>query len=100
MDIVYSVKGVPIRMTSERWFHIVENHDYLAGRYEDILDTVVDPDMVLQGYGGALIAVRGLSRGRFLAVMYKEISLSDGFVISAYITEKVNRKVIVWKKNT
>ena len=100
MDIAHSVNGVPIRMTSERWFHIVENHDYLAGRYEDILDTVADPDMVLQGYGGALIAVRGLSRGRFLTVMYKEISLSDGFVISAYITEKVNRKVIVWKKNT
>ena len=62
MDIAHSVNGVPIRMTSERWFHIVENHDYLAGRYEDILDTVADPDMVLQGYGGALIAVRGLSR--------------------------------------
>jgi hypothetical protein len=62
VDISYSVNGVPIRMTSERWFHIVENHDYLAGRYEDILDTVADPDMVLQGYGGALIAVRGLSR--------------------------------------
>ena len=61
MDIAHSVNGVPIRMTSERWFHIVENHDYLAGRYEDILDTVVDPDMVVQRYGGALIAVRGLS---------------------------------------
>ena len=49
MDIAHSVNGAPIRMTSERWFHIVENHDYLAGRYEDILDTVADPDMVLQG---------------------------------------------------
>jgi hypothetical protein len=99
VDIVYSVNGVPIRMTSERWFHIVENHDYLAGRYEDILDVVVDPDMVLQGYGGALIAVRGVARSRYLAVMYKEVSANDGFVISAYITEKVNRKAIVWKKN-
>jgi hypothetical protein len=55
--------------------------------------------MVLQGYGGALIAVRGVARSRYLAVMYKEVSANDGFVISAYITEKVNRKAIVWKKN-
>lgn len=24
---VVSVNGVPIRLTEERWFHIVENHD-------------------------------------------------------------------------
>ena len=27
MDFVESVNGVPIRLTLERWFHIVENHD-------------------------------------------------------------------------
>jgi hypothetical protein len=31
MDVAYSVDGVPVRLTSERWFHIVENHDDLAG---------------------------------------------------------------------
>ena len=34
MDVAYSVDGVPIRLTVERWFHIVENHDDLAGYYE------------------------------------------------------------------
>ena len=91
--------GLPIRMTAERWFHIVESHDYLAGRYDDILDVVQDPDLVIRGYGGALIAVRGIARGQYLAVVYKEISLDDGFIISAYITDKFSRKAIVWKKN-
>ncbi len=99
MDTVYSVNGVPIRMTAERWFHIVENHDYLAGRYDDILDVVQDPDLIIRGYGGALIAVRGTARGQYLAVVYKEISLDDGFIISAYFTDKFSRKAIVWKKN-
>ena len=31
MEIAYSVDGVPIRLTTERWFHIVENHEDLAG---------------------------------------------------------------------
>lgn len=99
MDTVYSVNGVPIRMTAERWFHIVESHDYLAGRYDDILDVVQDPDLVIRGYGGVLVAIRGIARGQYLAVVYKEISREDGFIISAYITDKFSRKAIVWKKS-
>ncbi len=37
MDIATSVKGVPIRLTSERWYHIVENHDDMAGHYDDVI---------------------------------------------------------------
>ena len=57
MDSVASVDGVPIRLTEERWFHIVENHDDMAGHYDDVLETVADPDLVLSGHGGSLIAV-------------------------------------------
>jgi len=31
MDIVKSRNNVPIRLMEERWLHIVENHDDLAG---------------------------------------------------------------------
>jgi uncharacterized protein YuzE len=31
MDTILSIHGVPIRLTTERWFHIVENHDDVAG---------------------------------------------------------------------
>ena len=30
MDIVKSVNDVPIRLTYERWVHIIENHDDMA----------------------------------------------------------------------
>lgn len=33
MDIVRSKKGVPIRLTEERWFHITEEHSEMAGYY-------------------------------------------------------------------
>ncbi|MHC1599717.1 MAG: hypothetical protein ACXQS5_02720 [Candidatus Methanospirareceae archaeon] len=38
-----SVNGVPIRLTDERWTHIVENHDDMAGYYFDVLETVANP---------------------------------------------------------
>ena len=44
MDVAISKAGVPIRLTDERWYHIVENHDDLAGYYDEVLLTVEDPD--------------------------------------------------------
>ena len=98
MDVVYSVRGVPIRLTAERWFHIVENHDDLAGYYDDVLRVVEAPDLVLPGYRGSVIAVRGYGRDRYLMVVYREMSLSDGFVITAYFTSAIDRKKAIWKR--
>jgi hypothetical protein len=98
MDVVLSVEGVPIRLTTERWFHIVENHDDIAGYYDDVLETVENPDMVLRGYRGSLIAARGYGRRRYLAVVYRQVSTEDGFIITAYFTSKIDRKKAIWRK--
>jgi hypothetical protein len=34
---------VPVRLSDERWRHIVEHHDDLAGHYHDVLETVATP---------------------------------------------------------
>lgn len=41
-------KGVPIRLTDERWVHIVENQDDLAGYYDEVLNTIESPDYVVK----------------------------------------------------
>jgi len=98
MDVVLSVEGVPIRLTTERWFHIVENHDDIAGHYDDVLETVENPDIVLRGYRGSLIAARGYGRRRYLAVVYRQVSAEDGFIITAYFTSKMDRKKAIWRR--
>ena len=102
MDIATSKNGVPIRLTEERWFHITENHDDLAGHYDDVLYTIEDPDYVIEGYKKALIALRKFTRAKFLAVVYKEVSREDGFVITAYFTSRLDLKkeVILWQKKS
>ncbi len=99
MDIVYSINNVPIRLTEERWIHIVENHDDLAGYYEEVLKTVEEPDYIIKGYKGALIALRKI-KNKFLAVVYKELKQNDGFIITAYFTGKIklNREAIIWRR--
>lgn len=50
MDIVISTNNVPIRLTDERWIHITESHDDLAGQYDDVLGAIEDPDYIIKGY--------------------------------------------------
>ena len=99
MDITRSVNSVPVRLTAERWLHIVENHDEVAGYYDEVLDTVANPEVVLSGYGGSLIAVCNYGRRRYLCVVYREISRTDGFIITAYFSHKIDRRKAIWKRS-
>ncbi|MBI4947488.1 MAG: hypothetical protein HY840_13935 [Bacteroidetes bacterium] len=100
MDIAISQNKVPVRLTIERWIHIVEHHDDLAGYYDEVLNVVENPDLVISGYQNALIALREIKAGKYLAIVYKEIKKTDGFIITGYFTAKMNLKkqIIVWKK--
>ncbi|MDI6736798.1 MAG: hypothetical protein QME42_11525 [bacterium] len=100
MEIVKSKNGVFIRLTVERWLHIVETHDDLAGYYDDVLGGVEDPDYIIKGYQEAIIALKEIKRKKFLAIVYKELSIKDGFIITAYFTSKLKleQEVILWKK--
>ena len=69
MDIAYSINDIPIRLTRERWFHIIENHDDLAGYYDDVLTAIENPDLIIQGYGGALVAMKCMGKKRYLGVI-------------------------------
>ncbi|UCH97621.1 MAG: hypothetical protein JSV88_12445 [Candidatus Aminicenantes bacterium] len=98
---VVSKNGFFVRLPEERWVHIVETHDDLAGHMDDVLDTVENPDFIIKGYKDALIALKKFKPGKFLAVVYKEIKKEDGFIITAYFSRKIklNREVILWKSN-
>jgi hypothetical protein len=97
---VRTVHGVPIRVTDERWRHIVEHHDDLAGHYHDVLEAVVAPDAVYEGESGELLAVRRHG-DRYLVVPYREVSKDDGFVITAFFTTRIRqieRRPLAWRR--
>ncbi len=98
MDSAYSVNGVPIRLTYARWYHIVENHDEMASRFHSVLEALEAPELVVRGNAGALKAARGIGRGKWLVVVYREVSRHDGFVITAYMLTTRPKGKIVWRR--
>ena len=98
----YSINNIPVRLTDERWAHIVENHSDIAGYYFDVLETVSDPTWILEGDEGELWAVKHITAGKVILVIYKESTRRhDGFIITAFLTTKVQKLLkrrIIWKQ--
>lgn len=98
LEVLYSVSGVPIRLTEERWDHIVNEHLYMTSYYEAMLEALEDPEYILRGHGRTFFAVETLGRRKYLYVLYKEVSRTDGFIITAYTDTRLDKSKIVWRR--
>ena len=103
IGIVISKNGREIRLTAERWAHIVEAHDYMAGNQDLVFETVEDPDIIVQGEKEEMIALRHYDKTsistKTMVVFYRE-QKADGFIITAFMTsrpEKIQSKGVAWK---
>ena len=97
-ETVASKNGVMIRLTDERWSHITEEHAELAGFRRDVLETVSEPERILAGGAGELLALKKQTDGKILVVVYRE-GVDDGFVITAFLTRReaaLNRRKPLW----
>ena len=96
-----SINGIPVRLSDERWRHIVEHHDDLAGHFHDVLETIASPEAVYEGDAGELLAISAPRPSQILVVVYREVADDDGFVITAFFTSRVRqieRRRLVWKR--
>ncbi len=103
MDIAISKNKVPIRLTNERWQHISTGHPEIVDYYYEILETIEDPAIIYQGEFDALIAVSKKIEpvNKFIVVVYKESSMEDGYIITAYVSnkeQKFKKKKVLWIK--
>ena len=99
LSSVVSKHGLPIRLPDERWSHIEREHDDLVGLRDDVLRTISEPDRILAGCEDELLAVREMEQGKWLVIVYREVSVSDGFVITAYLTRRtkqLERRTVLW----
>jgi hypothetical protein len=103
MWVVYSRNGVPVRLTDERWQHIITRHPEMTGLQEQMLETVAEPDLIQQGDYGELLAIRFYPEtpltSKFLVVAYREMGSDDGFVLTSYLTNRPSpRRRVLWKR--
>lgn len=98
MITVTSKNFISIRLTEERWAHIIEEHGELNGMQGTVLLTIVDPERILLGKAQEHLAVREIEPGKWMVVVYNE-SKDDGFIITAFMTRKhrqLERREKIW----
>jgi hypothetical protein len=86
-----SRNGISIRLPDERWIHLTEGHSEMAEYYLEVLEAVEDPDAIYEESSGELLAIKKIQSGKYIVVAYKEVSKTDGFIITAFITRKVRQ---------
>lgn len=104
LQTVQSVHKHDIRVPAERWAHIVEAHDYMAGNLDKVIETIAEPERIIQGESGEALALRlyeatNITRKTCVAIYRDE---ADGFLITAFFTSHpgtIERKgPVIWQK--
>lgn len=103
MLIVRSRRGVPIRLTDERWGHLISRHPEMSSQIERVLQTITEPEMIQQGDFGEQLAVRFYTStpltSKYLIVAFRELSADDGFILTAYFARRPSStRTIIWKQ--
>ena len=94
-----SINHVSVRLTDERWHHILAGHPEVERDLFTILEIIESPRFVLYCQednffvAGRQIPLEGRS-SPFLIARSKEINRTDGLIISAYFVhrEKIRRR--------
>ena len=102
-DVATSRNGAHIRLSDERWAHIVVRHPEMIPLRDEVLLTIGRPDLIQAGDIGTLLAVRWLPTtpltSKFCVVVYRETSADDGFVVTAYLTRRLaTTRSVVWTR--
>jgi hypothetical protein len=98
MNTPKAKSGLPIRLTEERWQHIMDGHPELASLKSEIIQAIEEPDRIFAGNDDELLAVKSLDDGKYLVIVYRECD-QDGFVITAYMTRRINslnQRQVLW----
>ncbi len=104
MEAIVDYQGLVIRLTDERLVHIFD-HPEMAGHEVTISETLKHPALVIQSISdeAARLYYRfysGTQMGdKFVCVVVK-VKLGDAFVLTAYLTDKPKKGIVLWSANT
>ena len=102
MTFASSINNVPVRITDERWEHICRRHPEIEEENGKVLETITNPDIIQRGDRNELMALRFYEQTplspKYLVVVYREVSSTDGYIITAYFTNRIRRREVIWKR--
>ena len=91
-----------IRLTNERWSHILD-HPEMPGQRERLIETLTDPDVVIATAKDEDVHVyhrlydKTPVTRKYMVVVVKMLA-DDAFVLTAFFTSKRKRGKVIWQK--
>jgi len=101
-DIFFNVKtplGITIRTTKEYWNYLVETkHRVMEGKEEIVKDTLSQPNEIRRSKVDEDVYLYYKKRDNKLYCAVARHGENEGFLITAYITDKIKEGKLVWIK--
>jgi len=97
---VRSRLGFSVRTTRGYWSLITTvKHPGLAGKEQTVIRALAEPDQVRVSRVDASVYLFYRKAGRrYLCVVAKKVNPRLGFIMTAYVTEKIKEGKLVWKR--
>ena len=95
--------GNEVRLTQERLAHVSE-HPEMKEQKDKLAETLLEPDVIIQSQSDRAIRLfhrlyKGTIVGdKYLCVVVKYPQVGNAFIITAYLTDKIKRGGILWKR--
>jgi hypothetical protein len=102
VKILADYQGQSVRLTDERWRHIV-GHPEMAGLERAMEETLREPELVVRSASDPSAALnyryyrRTLIGDKWLCVVVK-YGANEPFVLTAYLTDKPKKGDVLWHK--
>ncbi|MBK8549583.1 MAG: hypothetical protein IPL53_00435 [Ignavibacteria bacterium] len=89
-------QGNMLRLSIERWVHIIDRHPEMEKLIEYIEDTLLYPDFLIELDNKEMHAIKRfekspLSKNKFCVVIYSD----DGFIITSYFVRRLKKKYLL-----
>jgi hypothetical protein len=103
-NVYIDINGRNIRLTKERYEHIILFHPEVEKALILIEETIKNPDYIVQSISDENVElyyhyfVSTPVGDKFMSVVVKLLD-NDYFIITVYFTDKIKKGEIKWKKN-
>lgn len=103
MDVIYDRFGRKIRLTDERWSYIVHKHPVLLELRTEFENTIKEPELVTSSVYDPEVLLyyryfKELLKGKYVVAVVK-INKEDNFVVTGYVTDRIKKGNVIWKKS-
>ena len=91
--------GKHVRVTRRHWDYIVNKHESIIGLEEQVKETLMNPIYIRLSKEDKEAYLYYAPYGRYyLCVVCRHLN-GDGFIVTAYLTDKIKKGVTVYEAN-